>query len=113
MLLEFFVTVFLLFILVILFIKPSNAYSGTYRCEKNTNESLILNADNSFKIVSVLDKDDVVFSGKYRISHNHIHLSFDDKGTDEYFKNMSDGEVDGSVIIFSELRGTSVKFNKL
>lgn len=112
MLLEFFVTIFLLVILIMLFTKKADAYSGTYRCEANANESLVLNADKSFKIISVLGKDDMVFSGKYKISKNRIQLTFDDKNIDSYANSLSDGEIDGSVIIFSQPRGTSLKFDK-
>lgn len=113
MLLEFFLIIFLVLILVMLLTKHTDAYSGTYTCEKNTNESLILNTDKSFKIVSILGKDDAVFNGTYKISNNRISLFFNDKNMNLYDENIHYGKIYGSEIDFENIRGESLKFNKL
>lgn len=106
---EFCITIILLVILFLLIPKYNYVYSGRYRCKNNPNEKLILKTNKSFEIV----RDDITFKGKYKVSNNHIYLSYEDKNLGTYSKNITSGEIDVSVIIFSDSKGTGLKYNKI
>lgn len=92
--------------LILLFPRPVTPYSGTYYAG-STNTKLTLNPNNSFNMYITRYKNSIPISGNYRISNNHIELLANDKNDTFFIKNITSGEVTGSLITFKQVKNTS------
>ena len=106
--------IILVFVIAILLlsVKPSTPYSGKYYAG-TTDEELVLNVDNTFNIYISRYKNIIDIKGTYNILENHIKLVSNNKNDMFFIKYMSNGEITGSVIKFSELpNDASIIFTK-
>lgn len=101
----FIITIFAI-ILTLSFPKYQTSYSGTYYAG-STNEKLVLNSNNSFKVYITSYNNSITISGKYRISNNHIELQANNKNDTFFIRNILSGEVSGLLITFNQANNGS------
>jgi len=103
-----FIIVFIIALIVIILLTPKNQtpYSGSYHAVGSTNENLILNSDNSFDLHIDNYRNSMTIRGKYKILNNHIELLANDKYSTLFIKDITSGDVTGSVITFKQVENT-------
>lgn len=101
------VSIIALIIIILLFPKTQTPFSGTYYAGSSNTEELILNSDNSFDLNIDNYRNSLTIRGNYKISNNHIELLSNDKNDTFFIKDISSGEVTGSVITFKNVKNAS------
>ena len=99
----FYSFIIIVLLIIFLFPKAKTPYSGKY-LSKSTNEELVLHADDTFNLIITSYKNSVNIAGNYKIKNNYIKLSVKDKSEIPIIKNISSGEVNGSDIVFPQLK---------
>lgn len=87
----------------------TGTYSGIYNFKQDPNLVLKINDNSTFVMYNVVGKTTELINGKYTVDNNNITLVPNKENMDKFISETLIGEIDGSIIKVTTLKGEFVK----